>query len=553
MNTHRIATDTETTMTHPKRSATAALAGILALAATAGLAGDFGTRLLSPGELTARGPISGDVALYQKEFDCAQTQPTPGYFQSLNAAEISGATRSGLFPCATFTGSFDGPNQVFAYKADGDYQGISYISNRNPGEIYIVGGEYPTPDDPFPSGPYVAKADATTGKEVWRTYLDNQNVSGRFIGNSNLNILDNGMIAQSWSNQIVLLDGDTGRVMKHNTLPTGDTPVSSVNYKHLTVAPDGTLILKNQTRPIGCTIPGTMGIIQCSAKGMKMPPSHLTAVDPDTLEILDDISLPGPAASPHIIDMLDDKIAIYFGTTEKLYRYFWDPAAKKLSADDSWVAEGAMAEGQTALTAPTIMGDWVAVQVNGLFTNKKASSVVAVHKRDASKLSVIFPFGELKPGEISFAPPKTGGDPENNMIYSADMGMKKVAGIRIDPETGAMETRFVIDDISNTFQPLIGPKDQRVLVLTNIRLRSADQSMLESVFTQNQYTEQLTWRDAATGAVLAESDFFEPLTINSLTTPGFGGRIYFPTAVGRGFYVLQVMPKPQPQQPPAGN
>jgi hypothetical protein len=25
-----------------------------------------------------------------------------------------------------------------------------------------------------------------------------------------------------------------------------------------------------------------------------------------------------------------------------------------------------------------------------------------------------------------------------------------------------------------------------------------------------------------------------------------GGRIYFSTAVGRGFYVLQVLPKPQP-------
>jgi hypothetical protein len=33
------------------------------------------------------------------------------------------------------------------------------------------------------------------------------------------------------------------------------------------------------------------------------------------------------------------------------------------------------------------------------------------------------------------------------------------------------------------------------------------------------------------------------LTINSLTTPGFGGRIYFPTAVGKGFYVLQVRPE----------
>jgi hypothetical protein len=64
-----------------------------------------------------------------------------------------------------------------------------------------------------------------------------------------------------------------------------------------------------------------------------------------------------------------------------------------------------------------------------------------------------------------------------------------------------------------------------------------------ALFTAN-YKEQLTWRDAATGKIIAESDFLEPLTINSLTTPGFGGRIYFPTAVGKGFYVLQVLPKP---------
>ena len=544
-------------MIHPKshiRFRAAALSGILALAATATYAGDFRTRLMTPGELTAQGPIPGDVALYQKEFECSQALSTPGYFSGLNSAEISGATRSGLFPCATFTGSFDGPNQVFAYWAEGDYQGISYIVNRNPGEIYIVGGEYPTPDDPSPSGPYVAKADATTGKEVWRTYLDNQNITHRFIGNTNLNILANGKIAQSWSNQMVLLNADTGLVEKHITLPTGDVPISSVNYKHLTVAPDGTLIMKSQTRPVGCTEPGTMGLIHCVQKGMKMPNSHLTAVDPDTLEVLDDIDLPAPIPSPHIIDMLDDKTAIYFGSTEKLYRYFWDPKTKKLSADDSWVVENVIAKGQTVLTAPTLMGDWVTVQVNGLFTNKAASSVIAAHKHDASKITTIYPFGkELEPGGWSFAPPKGGGDPENNMLYSADMGMKKIAGIKIDQATGAMETKFVIDDISNTFQPLIGPKDKRVLVVTNIRLKSADQSIPESVFTQNQYSEQLTWRDAATGKLLAESDFFEPLTINSLTTPGYGGRIYFPTAVGRGFYVLQVTPRPKPQQPPAGN
>jgi len=34
----------------------------------------------------------------------------------------------------------------------------------------------------------------------------------------------------------------------------------------------------------------------------------------------------------------------------------------------------------------------------------------------------------------------------------------------------------------------------------------------------------------------------QPLTINSLTPPGFGGRVYFPTAVGKCFYTLQVLP-----------
>ena len=81
-----------------------------------------------------------------------------------------------------------------------------------------------------------------------------------------------------------------------------------------------------------------------------------------------------------------------------------------------------------------------------------------------------------------------------------------------------------------------------MLLLTNMKLNVEKEPIKVAFFTQN-YKEQLTWRDAATGKILAESDFFEPLTVNSLTPPGFGGRIYFPTAVGKGFYVLQVMPK----------
>lgn len=48
------------------------------------------------------------------------------------------------------------------------------------------------------------------------------------------------------------------------------------------------------------------------------------------------------------------------------------------------------------------------------------------------------------------------------------------------------------------------------------------------------------WRDAATGRILAESDFFEPLTVNSLIVASYGSRMYFPT--DEGFTTLRVKP-----------
>jgi hypothetical protein len=498
---------------------------------------------LTPNEVAAHGPLPGDVGHYLKELACQQKIPTPGYYSSLNGAEISDSERSGRFPCATFTGSFDGPNQVYAWRSVGYYPGISYINNRKPGELYIVGGEYPTLDDPNMVGPFLAKADATTGRQLWRTYLDNLNASGRWIGNANLNILPSGNIAFSWSNRIVLIDGDTGQILKFNTLPSGAAPAADVNYKHLTIAPDRTLILKDQTRPLGCKLQGTVAIIKCAAEGMKQPNSQLVAVDPETLEVLHDIELPEPATSPHIVTTFEGRIAIYVSMDTMVQRAFWDPATKKLSLDASWVIQP-MAKGQTAATAPTVVGDWVAVVTNGIGSETIASSLVVASQKDAKNVKIVFPFGkDLKKGEWSFAPPKPGGDPENSMLYIADSGMGKVAGVKIDQATGELKVAFVVDVATTTFQPLIGPKDKRVLLLTNMKLNVAKEPVKAALFTEN-YKEQLTWRDAATGKLLAESDFFEPLSINGLTPPGFGGRIYFPTAVGKGFYVLQAGPKP---------
>jgi hypothetical protein len=94
-------------------------------------------------------------------------------------------------------------------------------------------------------------------------------------------------------------------------------------------------------------------------------------------------------------------------------------------------------------------------------------------------------------------------------------------------------------DLSLYEEELIGPKDKCVLLLTNCKKNNPAQPM-KAAFFSGSYKEQLTWRDAATGKLLAESDYFEPLTVNSLTPPGFGGRVYFPTI--EDVITLQVMP-----------
>jgi hypothetical protein len=198
-----------------------------------------------------------------------------------------------------------------------------------------------------------------------------------------------------------------------------------------------------------------------------------------------------------------------------------------------------MKKGQTTSDAPSLLGDWIILQTNGLGSDTVASSIVAANQKDATKVKVIFPFGPLKKGEWSWAPPKPQTDPENSMIYSADVGVGKVAGIKIDQTSGEMETAFVIDDMTTGFQPLIGPKDQRVLLLSNSRKNVEKEPTKAAVFTGN-YKDKVTWRDAATGRIIAESSFFEPFTINSLITPGFGGRVY--VATGKGFIVMQVKP-----------
>ena len=133
----------------------------------------------------------------------------------------------------------------------------------------------------------------------------------------------------------------------------------------------------------------------------------------------------------------------------------------------------------------------------------------------------------------------------NNSVGATELvhGVCRLRGIKLDQATGEMKTVFVIENPTSAFQPLIGPKAKRVLLLSNCKRRVTAEPLKLALLTGN-YAEQVTWRDATTGRIIAESDFFEPLTPGSLITPGFGGRVYFDT--GKGFIVLQVQPKAKP-------
>lgn len=492
----------------------------------------------TPGNFAAaNGPMPGDLSSIQEEWDCAQQRETPGYFKSINSAEVSDSRRSQQYTCASFLGSMEGPNDVYAYRLDGAYQGVLFANNRYPGELYITGGNNPPAKGVVPPGPFVAKLDATTGQQIWRTMLENGNVSGAWVGAANLNILPDGNIPIAFGNHLVKLDGDTGRILKHIDLPA-DAPPEGSNFKHLTIAPDGTLIVKNQTRATPCDIQGTLAAFQCPGGAAASPGSTILGINPDSFEIYDSISVPENAVTPHTIAMHDGKIVIYVPTIAKFHRFIWNPETKKLSKDANWEVANYLAKGQTSGDAPGILGDWVVVQVNGL-PSKVASSIVAISQSDPTTTTRGYPFGTDLPTGTSWAPPKAAVDEDNSMVFSADQNMMKIGALNFDQATGEMNVAWTLDGATTALQALYGPPESRVLGTARAEPGTTVKQLMQT--SNPPYRQQALWLDAKTGRVLAQSDFFEAMNFNTLLSPGYGGRFYY--MWDKGLIVLQPMPK----------
>ncbi len=487
------------------------------------------------------GPLVGDQSVFADETSCvraAAKDPANGllnYWPAIGAPEHVDSTHSGVYPCATFTGDFDGPNEVFFHTSESNFGDVQFIVFDGPNGAYLMGGGLGTPTS---MGQFVAKFDPSTGREIWRTYLQNANVNGQWIAFGSIGIIGDGTIVAAAGPYVWKLNRDGGHILASNTLPVLGSPAEDANYDGFHVAPDeqGTILMKTQNRPVGCPTQGNGAMGSCQDDYGPQPPTTVVAADPLTLETLDAIELEQQVTARPVVTERDGVIYLYMAGSTTLQRVIWDPQASKLSVDQTWAPEYLL-DGQYSGSAPAVLGDWIISNTN-VNPSQVPMSVVAVHQDDASRLVRLNPWGDTLPeGTASLTLGSFGVDPANNMIFAQDWMAGGVFGIQLDQDTGDMVVVWSRPDWrTSDYFSVVGPDDQRVLIsqFLNPDFQASD------VQGYN-YTESVLWVDAMTGETIAQSGYTASTALGSLPNMGYGGRLYLMGNAG-DVYMYQVMP-----------
>ena len=483
-----------------------------------------GNSPLTPNQIVAGGPLPGNLSLIEEEQECInslqnETTWAPWYPTMANT-EHGGSERAAVFECAHFGGSFSEPNQVYAYRSPDSLGGVpSWIDTREPNELLVSGGGASLA---LP-GPFISKMGGGSLKEQWHTPLSNNNVTGAWLISGAMNFpAADGTAAVAQGQYLYKVNASTGAVEKVVSLPTGKSPPKDSNYDGMNAFSDGTLVLKTQNRVAGCTNQG-YNFIFC-ANQSQAAPSVAAAVDPVTFEVLDWVQLPEMIGGRNTVTQFQGNDYLYLFGTSNAFRYEWD--GQNLTLDTNWGPVPYLTEGQTLATAPAIMGDWVLGLTNGGAPTNVSLSVVAISQADPNKIVRINPI-PLELGQMSLIPSMLSADLQNNRIYAMDYLAGKVVAVDFTQDGNMSVAWGPVEQRTISFLTLIGPPDQRVLVPTNNNPNATQQQLEQGAkgigYT---YTEQMVWRDAETGNILAESDFFPAMSPGILVTPGYGGLIY---------------------------
>jgi hypothetical protein len=120
-----------------------------------------------------------------------------------------------------------------------------------------------------------------------------------------------------------------------------------------------------------------------------VPDSILVTVDPVTMTVIDQATLPAQVIGRVTIAQYKGHDYVYFFAQETCIRYRVE--AGRLTFDSSWNPGTLLGTGQTAGWALVALNDWVVGQTNGLPASA-ALSVFAVNQGDASQQFTLQPF-----------------------------------------------------------------------------------------------------------------------------------------------------------------
>lgn len=482
------------------------------------------------------------------------------WYPSLQGFEHYDSGRSHVFPLAKFGGSFREPNKVSLVKSDkGAYPSgynMSYLDNK---AAFIQGGSYGNLENSI--GPFVAKVDPKTLKPIWYTQLLNTVQTGEWDYPGAMAIMNDGFIYVVSSYRIFKVDPANGTVVATLQLPTmvnmrnnypatpatyDSTPTENAvntSYNGINALPDGTIVVKSLYRVAGCTMNGPTAILSCP-DSRNVPASNLISVDPKTMRIVDNITLPAFAgARPTITRYRGVDYVYLLELTSNPVRYSVKNGIFTL--DTSWTPAAVPYAGQTTGGSLIVMNDWILGATNSVPATG-ALTMFAISQSDASKVHLLQPyvddpvapelakaFATAAAGApaVSWAGMSLEADPENGLIYGVETLARKVAAFRITD--AGLETVWKKKQTTTEWATLIGPKNQRVWVGTLIP---------GAEIPGKNKTDIVVFRDAATGRELARSARLPYMTQGSAIQPGYGGSVFFPGAEGT---LVKVTPTPE--------
>jgi hypothetical protein len=477
-------------------------------------------------EQAANGPLVGDPTLIASEQSCVKDNPNPPWFATIAAFEVHDSARTHLYGCAHFLGSTTSPNNVLAYKSTELYPTPYNIVTKGPDNLFIYGGGYG--DSSTASGSFVASVEPGTLNQRWRRVLINTNATDEWDYPGVLNVLEDGSLVVIYGYHIAKLDPVRGGVEASTALPTGKSAPRDTSYNGYDALPDGTIIAKTVNREKGCTENGFSAFLDCP-NPQDVPPSVMVAVDRKTLEVISQITLPEMMGGRVTTAQYEGKNYIYLPGTKSLYRYTFENGT--FAADPTWGPVPYLKSGQTSGSAMAAMGDYMVAMTNGGAPTSTPMSVVAVSQADSSKVLTLEPFAGSD-SENSFIPSMVSVDPASNLIFVMDAGAGEIGAVEL--ANGKLSLKWSYDQTTLSFTTLVGPEDQRILIGTDIPIKTFKQ-------LKNYSTEAVVWRDAVTGKEFARSDDFPKMSAGILVTPGYAGLQYFLTADGH-IIVLQVDP-----------